>query len=404
MARFRLKIIKNGAIFSKIFDAPSKQELENKISREGLIVTEILEISSAIDPKTAGIFARFSKISEKNLSFSFRQMAMFLDSSMPLDFALTHCANTQNTALKEAFHGVLARLKQGKNLTKSFRAFGKNLSEMHYAMIFIGEQSGRLVEIFVKIAADLDKKIVYKKKLKKALFYPATVLFAMIGAFLLAILLIIPEFSNFFAESQIVLPFVTRSMISIEFFVRNFGIYALILLIFAGFLIRRLHQKSQKFRLFCDRTALKIPFFGKIILNFQNERYFSALFLMQSSGLALDEAIKIGAQVFSNAALKMSAEKILQILKTGKNIESSTKNADFLDAVTKAMLSAGEKSGNLDAMLLAISRHYDERTNELLDRSLLYLEPALNVFMAALVLYLALGIFLPIWSLGGFDF
>ncbi|MDU7692948.1 MAG: type II secretion system F family protein [Helicobacter sp.] len=392
--KFKVKFLQNKSIKSKIFDALSEDELKAQLKSQNIAFLEI----------TAHKNAAFSlpwrkKANLKDISLCFKQLSMLLGGNMPLLAIITHIKSNAKGKMAEIFDEILKRLSSGQNLAKSFSAFGNNLSKMHHGLIKIAQDSGKLEEIFAKISLDLENKIAYQKKLKKALFYPATVLITMIFAFLIAVILIIPEFKSFFGELDADLPLVTTSLIFLDSFLRNFGLIFIAALIILAFISKRAYDTKDSFRLKIDQFLLKIPFFGKLILFHSNFRYFEALFLLQSSGLNIENSLNLASDLLQNKALQNEASTILQKLKAGKNMEEAILDLGFLDDIALVMLKSGIKSGNFDDALIQTANHYKVMNDDMLDKSLLYLEPLLNIFMALLVLYLALGIFLPIWSI-----
>lgn len=335
--------------------------------------------------------------SMQNLGFYFHQIALLLDSFIPLDEAIGHIQKIAKPAISAKFQDVLNSLSLGFGVAESFKNFG--LSILHNSLLYIGEQSGRLQESFEIIAKDLSEAEFTKKRILKTLFYPAVVFLSIVIAFSIAVLIIIPEFASFFIQNTGTLPFITRSLLGLESFFRHFGLIILFIFLISIFIHFWFYKRLFSYKVFMDKCLLRLPIIGKIILYNRLSYFLHSLYFLQTSGGDLKNSLQIAKNTLDNAHLSLQILKSEECLSSGSSFSKSLEIASIFDELTIGLLSGGEKSGNLDKMLLATSKRYKELCNESLDKLLLYLEPICSLILAALVLYLALGIFLPIWSL-----
>ncbi len=331
---------------------------------------------------------------QNHLSFYMGQIALLLDSFMPLDEVIAHCQRTAPPALGAHFEAILKKLKNGNSLSQSFEGFP--LSALHHTLIFIGERSGRLQETFHLIAKDLEQKQALKKRLSKALFYPVIVLISIAIAFICAVVVILPEFASLFSQSQ--LPLITRILLHLSYFFQHYGLFAALALILAFWLHLRFYKMAKKYRFFLDKNRLKLGILGKILLYDNLFHFFNALYILQISGNDLKSSLSLASDTFDNLYLRALLQEAHARLNAAQSFSQSMECLP-LDSITLGLLIGGEKSGNLDRMLEACARRYKESCAYLLDKVILWLEPLCSLFLAAMVLFLALGIFLPIWNL-----
>lgn len=389
MNKYKITGIKNGKKKIKTLRAKTPEEAKNKAL--SLQITPI-----EICPHKQWSF--FSSIKKEILISYFEQMILLLHSFLPLDEIIMHCANTQNTKLNLILMRVFQNLKEGKDLKTSFLVFGKTLKPLHYMLIESGEKTGRLVEHFTLIKQDLQEQNHYKKRMQKALFYPMIVFFSIIMAFFLAISLIIPEFQGFFDNNQAKLPWITLSLIALDSFIKNFfPLIILCIILCIGIFI--VFYRKQKYKIFIHKLFLKIPLIRNIILYYRLDVFFQTMYFFQITGNDIKHSLYTNLELLDNQFLKQDFLKIYLLINEGNTLKHSFSQSQFLDSITLALLSSGEESGKIDKVFLHIAERYRMLHQNILENLLLYLEPLATFFSAIMVLYLTLGIFLPIWIL-----
>lgn len=385
----------------KINGIKNKQIKELIISAKNIDDARSKALSKKITPLSVEKCEKVSLlefISEEDIILSFEQITLLMQSYLPLDEIFLHCANTPNNKLNLIFKEIVKRLKKGATLSESFRAFGNSLKPIHYFLIEIGEKTGKLQENFLLIKKDLLRQNTHKKELKKAMFYPAIVFISIILAFFTAIVFIIPEFQNLFASSQNQLPWITQSLIYLASFIKLFFIpivvfFSIIMILFWLF------YKNQKFKFFIHKILLRLPIMGKITLFYRLEIFFQSLYFFQTAGIDIKTSLKESLGVLDNLCLEWHFQQNYKMLDSGKNLIQSFEKNIFLDSITLTLLESGEKSGKLDEIFSYISQHYHLLYKDKLEKFFIYLEPLATFLSALFILYLALGIFLPIWEL-----
>ncbi len=411
MKKYKITIIKNGKIINSKHRFESDAKAIEYVQQKNLnvVLIQVYDNKSYREIKDLNINTKDSIFEKpkkhlfdsfkttRNLSFYFHQIALLLDSFIPLDEAIKHVQKITKPPLSAKFQNVLNSLSLGAGVAESFDNFG--LSMLHNSVLYIGEQSGKLQESFEIIAKDLSESEVVKKRILKVLFYPTIVFLSIMIAFSIAVLMIIPEFASFFAQNATKLPFITRSLLGLESFLRHFGLiisFAFLINIFMHFWF---YKNFLCYKLFIDKLILKLPIIGKIILFNRLSYFLHSLYFLQISGSDLKNSLQIAKKTLDNTYLSLQISRSQESLSDGFSFSKSLGVSSIFDELTLGLLSGGETSGNLDKMLFVTSKRYKELCNEGLDKLMLYIEPIFSLALAILVLYLALGIFLPIWNL-----
>lgn len=343
-------------------------------------------------------------ISTKDISMLFLQIATMLQSHLPLLHIIQICAdNAKNTRLKQILQDITYHLQLGQNLSFGFKKYREIFGDMSYQMISIGEKSGELREIFNMLSAHLTKEYKNKNKIKRALFYPALVLLSIVGAFLVLMTFVLPQFLEMFISMQIELPIYTRILLFTQRFFTDFGLVTIGILLGAGVLTWYMYKNSLHFKTKIHAYILHIPFIGLIIKAHFYYQYIFSLYVQLKSATPMDLALTLSKEI-SNLVLKAKFEAVLESVKNGKSLSMSLKEQNMLDDISLALINAGEQGGNLVEMLKVCSQHFEEIATDKTEMLISLIEPSLSLAMGILLLFLALGIFVPMWDMSTYAF
>ena len=292
-----------------------------------------------------------------------------------------------------------ANLNSGQNLSQAFSNLSLNLNLSELSLIKMGEKTGNLALIFSQIAELREKLILNKKRFKKAIHYPCMVFVALFGAFLFLMFFVVPEFLELFESLGANLPFITQVLLSFYMFLSAY--YLPLIFGFVGFLsvFVLAYKKSEKFAFLVDFMLLKLPFFSRFILYNQNYYFFMIFSLLLQSGNALSHAFELASSSVENQFLKEKFRQIHLSLEQGLELSLAFKKAGIFDELVISLLHSAMKSASLDNLSAKIAHFYEEKQEDLLDKFLHFLEPLMSLLVGILVLFLALGIFLPMWEL-----
>lgn len=341
------------------------------------------------------------KIKYDDLIAAFKQMSFMLNSGISIQSTLEDLVKyTSNERLVAVFDQVLTGVNSGRTLTESFMDHKLIIGGLPISMISLGEKTGNLAESLAMLVKSLEELRDNKAKFKKAMRYPIIVVSAMTIAFVALCLLVIPQFKSIFAELGADLPLPTKILIGIEELMSNYGV--LVGLCIAGVIIftKNRYKKSPTFKYKFDQYILKVKLIGRIVFLSNINQYTTTLSLLLKAGISLEEGLESSSSLLANDYMKEKFSVVDASIKRGVTLTEALAETQYFDPMAVQMVNTGEQSGDLDKMLASVAEYYKIKYDYILDNLSAYIEPIMTFFIAALVLLLALGIFLPMWGLG----
>lgn len=341
-----------------------------------------------------------NKINKQDLSALFLQIAIMLSASLPILEVIDVCAkNTKKVALKRILIEITYRLNLGQKLSLAFREHRHIFGDMVCNMIELGEKSGKLGEIFNMLSSHLSKEHKNRNKIKRALFYPILVLLTIIVAFVGLVMFVLPQFVIIFEELSVKLPIYTRILIYLQHFFTNFGFVFVLAIVVAILALMRCYKHYVGFRLYVHHIILHVPFLGEIIRLNAYYQYTFSLFLQLKSAIPIDVALSLSNEQVANLALKSKLNNALESIKNGKSLSLALSQEGALDDISIALIAAGEQGGKLADMLEVSAKRFEDASQAKIDFLISLIEPLLSMMMGILLLFLALGVFMPMWDM-----
>jgi len=331
---------------------------------------------------------------------SIRELAVLIKAGISLKDALEDIGtNTKDRLIKELFLKAAEAIDSGKTLSDVFEEYETYLGGISLAMVRLGEQTGDLVNALNYLADIYDNMYQNRRKMIKALRYPIITLIAIVVAFVILILLVVPKFKAIFEQFHAKLPLPTRILLAIENIMTNYGFLALSVILVVLFIVIFLYKTSFKFKYEVDKILLKTPLIGSIIEYATLHRFLLTLSSLLRSGIPLLDALKISEGIIENEVIKEKIKVIITGINQGRNLSEMLKEVDLVNFIALRMISAGEESGELDNMLEKAANYYEDRFQDIIDNMQASIEPIMLTIIGSLVLLIALGIFLPMWDL-----
>jgi len=404
---FEIEYLKNGKKNKTVQEATHKVEAisDFRALAKGVFIS-IKEVNEPLSFKLTRLkiklkeFMRTKKIPLEPFIASLRQIAVMTDAGLPINSCLKDVINSsEHKRIKEIFQTVLLEVESGVSISESFSQFNKEVGNITVAMIDLGEKTGTLDESINKLADILQEIYDNRMKLKKATRYPIIVIFAMIVAFSLVVTMVIPQFQDMFEQYHAKLPFPTLFLLWIEHAIRSYGPYILIGSIGVGIFLSVSYKRSKRFRLLFDKYMLKTYIVGQVIYLSMVGRFIYVFDRLSTSGLPIIESIKTAIDIVDNVYLKEQLGKISDAIEEGRSLSDGFRDTKQFESMALQMISAGETSGAINAMLGKVSNIYKNKYSYLVDNVATMIEPLLIAAIAGFVLLLALGIFLPMWSI-----
>lgn len=328
-----------------------------------------------------------------------QQMYTMLKSGVSLMRALrVVCETTAHHGLRNALTDVIINLESGNRFARALERHPHTFSSLLIAMIEVGENTGQLDNAFLQIRYYLESELDTSRRIKTALRYPLTVLVAIVFAIGIINVVVIPSFSNFFAAFGSKLPLPTRVLISISNFVIHYG-WFLVLFMVGAMIGLVAYLRTEQGKWWASFLKLKIPFIGDIIKRSVYARFCRAFSMALTANVPLMQAFRVVSNVVDNTYLSQKILQMRHFVERGEAIYLAAKHTDLFSPIVLQMLIVGEETGEVDKMLLEVAQYYEKDVDYDLKRLGHAIEPVLIIIIAAMVLLLALGVFLPMWDI-----
>lgn len=409
MKFFEVEYMANGRRQKMTLKANNRSEAQAiaKNKNAGIIVKVGETKNVPIEEQFADLISKVStflggsKIKINNLIAAFRQLSVMTNAGISIHDSIKEVSkSTEDKRLKAIFATLNDDLNQGQSLTDAITKFKGELGDVVVAMVKLGESTGNMSESLHKLSEILQEVWENQRKFKKALRYPIIVMSAMAIAFVILMLFVVPQFREIFEQLGAKLPVPTIILLSIESALSNYGLYILAGFIAAIYAIRYLYKSNDDFKYKFDKFLLKVYLINKIIFYSTMNRFNLIFTELVRAGIPIADALETATLTVENQDIHDKLATIKIAVSRGVSLTEAFRDTQLYESMLIQMLSAGEKGGAIDAMLEKITDYYKAKFSDLVDNISSYVEPIMLLFMAGMVILLALGIFMPMWDLG----
>ncbi len=388
----------------------AENKKEAQIQAQNKSTGTLIKVAESQEPLDAQ-FKRFKttllkniqkkKIKPDALIAAIRQLAVMTNAGISIFDSLSEIAtSTEDKALKIVFSKLASDINSGYSLSASMENFRFELGNLTIAMVSLGEKTGNLDEALYSLADMLEEIRSNFIKFKKAMAYPRNVMIAMAVAFTVLITKVVPEFKSIFAELNAELPVPTQILLTLENLLNNYGLYVLSIIITIIVIFKYMVNNSKNFKYGWHGFLLK-TFLIKNVIKFSTLNRFTLVFSeLIRAGIPIAEALDTSIEMIDNLPLKSKLQTVRIAVEKGGTLNKGLKNTELFENMIIQMVSAGEDSGTLDAMIQKVAEYYKMRFDAIIDGLSEAIEPIMLFFMTGMILLLALGIFLPMWDMG----
>ena len=374
--------------------ANDEASVRSDLRRQGVVPTRIRK-------QRKGMFAGGGKIITADIAIFSRQLATMLGAGIPLVQAFEIVGNGhENAAMQKLILSIKADVEGGSALAEALAKQPLYFDDLFVNLVEAGEQAGALESLLDKIATYKEKTEAIKKKIKKALTYPAAVLAVAFVVTTILLIFVIPSFEDLFRGFGADLPAFTRMVIDLSAFVRAKGWLIVIAISAAVSAFLYFKKRSRPFRHFLDRLMLKAPIIGPILQKASIARYARTLSTMFAAGVPLVEALESVAGATGNIVYEVGVMEMRDEVATGQRLQQSMENTGLFPNMVIQMIAVGEESGSLDAMSAKVADFYEEDVDNAVDNLSSLLEPLIMGILGVLVGGLVVAMYLPIFKLG----
>lgn len=398
MPTFRYKAYSaTGSSVSGTLEADSERGAMQQLKGKGLMPREVVEQGGAADKARPFSFRR--GVSAEDLSLFTRRLATLVASSIPLFEAMgSLCEQEENGPLRQALVRVKERIAEGASLSRALAAEPDIFGESYVSMVAAGEAGGALDAVLERLADFLEEQEQVRSKVTSALAYPILMVIVGGGVMLFLLTVVIPRIVTIFEDSKASLPFITIALIKVSHFLQGYW-WLLLSLIIASVPLYRKAMKRDHLRYKRDALLLRLPLAGGMLQRLILSRFARVLGLLLSSGVPIMKALEITGEVLVNRVYRLYLRGVMEEVAQGGSLSASLKKSPLFPPLLVHLTGVGEKSGNLEEMLVKAGVAYEREFSARLTRLMGLMEPLLVLAMGFAVGIVVLAVLLPIFEL-----
>lgn len=371
---------------------------EKALMKNHLVVTDLQPEKSVLS-----VIGLFNKIGMKDRASFARQLATMIDAGLPLVQALNIIAlQTKNTNLRAVLATVVRDIESGYSFSTALAKHPNAFNRIFISVVRSGEAAGKLDEVLLELADQFEKDSAFSSKVKGALAYPAFIITAMIGVGGLMMIKVIPTIKNVFDEAHAQLPFMTRALIALSDFLVKYWYIAIIIFI-ALVVILRFYIKSEGGKRLLDRLELTVPVFSATATSIIMARMTRTMGLLISSGIPILEALRIVSDAIGNHVYQQGLAEARAEVERGIPMSVPLMKDATFPVLFGQMVSVGEQTGRMDAMMMNLAKYYSEEADNKLKSMSSLIEPVVMVILGVGVAILIFAILVPIYNISSIN-
>ena len=380
-----------------LLEGDTPRQVRGMLRDRGLSPLTVQEVAE--NKTTRRSFFQPGGWSHTELTLFTRQLATLARSGLPLDEALTAVAQqSESKRVRRITLGVRSEVIEGNSLALALGQFPSVFPPLFRATIEAGEQSGKLDGVLERLADYVERRQALQQKIMLAAIYPAMLTLVALAVVTLLLTYVVPKVVAVFADLDAQLPLLTRALIALSNFLREYGLGLLIVMVIGGFLFANAMRQAD-FKRRVHRFQLRLPLIGRLTRGTNTGRFTRTLGILFGSGVPILEAMRIGTQVVSNQPMRDAVEAATLRVREGASLNKSIAESGLFPPITLHLIASGEASGRLDEMLDRAAEQQEREVETLVAALMGLLEPILIVTMGLIVFGIVMAILLPIFDL-----
>ncbi len=393
--KFFFKALKNDVVVTKDIDAASEAEVLNYLRKNAYTPISI----TPDKPLFPQFNAIFDKVTFVDIVEFTRQLAIMLNAGLTLVdcFGILEKQITKE-AMVQVVQSIQKDILSGSTFSRALQKYPEHFPNIYIALVKSGEVSGKMSEILLKLADNLEKQREFQSKIKGALTYPVVVLVGMISIMFIMVTFVIPKLLNLYKDFNIDLPVTTQVLIVISSFLAQFWPLVLIAVFFAIGSFNRF-IKTPPGKLLLDSTLLRLPIFGKIISISSLVDSTRTLSILIGAGVSILDTLAIISDTTENVVYRNAFVHITKEVERGVSLGNAFNNENIFPPILVQMVTVGEQTGNLDDTMMRISHYFDLESENSVKTVTTLIEPLILVLLGIGVGFLVISVITPIYNL-----
>ena len=367
------------------------------LKEKSLLPSAVKEVNTQSKAVSSG--GREARVNNFDLSLLLQQQAILIQSGLPLEDALRMTIEQAETEKqRRMLQSWRSEIVEGRSFSEALRRSPYKIPESIIAGISVGEESGHLHEVLMRLAEDIETSAENRKTISRAMIYPATLISTSIIVVAIMMVWVVPKITAIFASSNRELPLVTRIVINVSEFTQSYGLFVLIAVfgLFALF-VQAMKDPERKER--WHAFMLSMPGMGRWIRMANIADWSRSLGVLLNNGVPALAALKISSSVVSNLHLRRKMEGVTEAMRQGSSMQKALQDSSVGSGFLVHMVGSGEASSELDKMLLRVSEYYSLRLNNAVEVFLKLMNPILIIFMGMIILSVVAAVMLPIMDM-----
>ncbi len=383
-----------------------KDEIEAKDEKTALALLSRRNIKpDKIKEKPKDIFENIEffqpKVTTKDIVIFTRQLSTMIDAGLPLIQGLEILSSQQeNPTFKKVLKEIKGEVESGLTFADALKKYPKLFDNLFVNMVAAGEMGGILDDVLRRLATYMEKAEALKAKIKSALNYPVIVLSISFAVIAIIMVFVIPVFSKMFEDFGSALPVPTQIVVNMSNFLKSYFFVIIGVIVFIIIALKKIYQ-TEKGRWVMDKMALRAPVFGPLLKKVAVAKFSRTLGTLINSGVPIIEALNVAAGTAGNKIVEYAIMDVKNSISEGRTIAQPLMESGIFPGMVVQMISVGETTGALDAMLNKIADFYDEEVDTAVEGLTSMIEPLMITFLGGFIGGIIVAMYLPIFKMAG---